>query len=59
MTTARYNELPPPALPTLPPANDQEESSFVEITDPQSGKVIYANIVTGHCTWDRPPDGKL
>lgn len=32
---------------------------FVEITDPQTSKSFYANIVTGECSWDKPKDRKV
>ncbi|KAI9337364.1 hypothetical protein DFJ73DRAFT_849162 [Zopfochytrium polystomum] len=33
-----------------------QQSGYHEITDPQTGRVFYANVVTGDCTWDRPVD---
>ncbi|KAJ1551379.1 hypothetical protein HK096_000378 [Nowakowskiella sp. JEL0078] len=37
---------------SLMPASFPNE--LVEMTDPQSGRIFYANIVTGECTWDKP-----
>ncbi|KAI9297276.1 hypothetical protein K502DRAFT_301114 [Neoconidiobolus thromboides FSU 785] len=41
--------------------NDNEKSSdpleWVEIMDPQSHNIIYANPVTGECSWERPKKG--
>ncbi|KAI8814450.1 Rho GTPase activation protein [Cladochytrium replicatum] len=35
------------------------EDAFVEITDPQTGKTFFANILTGECTWDKPQNAKV
>ncbi|KAJ3397235.1 hypothetical protein HDU92_000115 [Lobulomyces angularis] len=34
-------------------------NEFVEITDPQTGRLFYANIQTGECTWEKPIDRKV
>ncbi|TPX34507.1 hypothetical protein SmJEL517_g02866 [Synchytrium microbalum] len=55
---ATITRLPPPEQPVLSPTSTSgangDDAAFVEITDPQSGKVFFANVLTGDCTWDRP-----
>ena len=29
---------------------------WVEIIEPNSGERMYANVITGECLWDPPPD---
>ncbi|KAI8826685.1 Rho GTPase activation protein [Fimicolochytrium jonesii] len=36
-----------------------KENIFVELADPQTGNLFYANLVTGECTWDRPPKDRI
>ncbi|KAI8925684.1 Rho GTPase activation protein [Entophlyctis helioformis] len=33
--------------------------SVVEITDPQTGKTFFANLATGECSWELPPNARL
>lgn len=37
----------------------QTHGKFVEILDPQSGKLVYANIVTGECSFTKPENAEI
>jgi hypothetical protein len=30
------------------------DNEWVEVRDPQSGKVFFANAKTGDCSWEKP-----
>ncbi|KAJ3412729.1 hypothetical protein HDV05_000299 [Chytridiales sp. JEL 0842] len=36
------------------PGTSGEAEVFHQITDPQTGKMFYANLVTGECAWEPP-----
>ncbi|KAJ1731916.1 hypothetical protein LPJ61_002295 [Coemansia biformis] len=36
------------------PAPAPAPAEWLELFDPQTGRVVYANIVTGQCSWTRP-----
>ncbi|TPX41027.1 hypothetical protein SeMB42_g05768 [Synchytrium endobioticum] len=57
---AASTSQPAPTLALAPaPANDQDDATVVEITDPQSGRIFYADILTGDCSWLPPSPGKV
>ncbi|KAJ3412665.1 hypothetical protein HDV05_000415 [Chytridiales sp. JEL 0842] len=61
MSPPSHNEA---ALPLSPPlsrssssANKPDSNVYHEISDPQTGRTFYANVVTGECSWEKPLKG--
>lgn len=40
---------------SLSSTDSDSPSEWIEIVDPQSNNIIYANPVTGECSWEKPP----
>ncbi|KAJ3180906.1 hypothetical protein HDU87_001552 [Geranomyces variabilis] len=38
---------------------DADSNTFVEITDPQTGRTFFANLTTGECSWNRPENARV
>jgi hypothetical protein len=38
---------------------NSSSGEWVELTDPQTGRLCYANPVSGECRWDRPANVRL
>ena len=43
-------------LMLLPHVARGYQYEWVEIIEPNSGERMYANVITGECLWDPPPD---
>ena len=48
-----YVHLQTPARPALTPDSVYE---WVEIVEPETRKLMYANVATGDCRWEVPQD---
>ncbi|KAJ1336502.1 hypothetical protein BSLG_007286 [Batrachochytrium salamandrivorans] len=46
-----------PSLPNVLDGN--AKTTFCEITDPQTGKTFYANLLSGECSWELPQNSRL
>ena len=45
--------------PQMPPRSDLTSASvyeWVEIVEPETRKLMYANVATGDCRWEAPQD---
>ncbi len=39
--------------------DNNHNTEWVELKDPQSGKLFYANTINGECLWELPPGTSL